>query len=278
MSNLGIDPAEFEELQIRVKNNKKYERLSSIFVGYAILLLLILLGVNPLAKLALGRDPYLWETVILMAPIVTCWVLVAYIAIKGVRKYSVSQNEWAIYYCQCTLHELRKYHITKSLELKKEYIENAIGNVKGLISTIEKRWGIGSFYLVRNTYEKPLTDLKQNFREKVIPLLKESENASTMKIEAIMMDFLAKLRSLNLEGINFVNQEMSTLPSPKTAAVDNRSTLEDQIKDMSNAHRTMTNLFFIFSLVAGCIVFYWLVTSYVGIIKEYAFAGVSPFS
>jgi hypothetical protein len=35
----------------------------------------------------------------------------------------------------------------------------------------------------------------------------------------------------------------------------------------------MANVFFVTSLTIGCVLFYYVVTSYVEIVKEYAFAG-----
>lgn len=127
---------DFEELEMRVMQSKKYEKRGDFLFQWWIIFLFVPIGYNLLSE-ALGRTQNFWEVWVVGLITFVPVIIGGYKSFKGFRKYIVRQDEWALFYCKSTLRWLNKKG--PSEELRKEYRRNAAKNMEELISAIEKK-------------------------------------------------------------------------------------------------------------------------------------------
>jgi len=260
---------DYGEIETRAGRFTRYERLSNFLTQFWALAFLIGLGISSLATTQLfGRQPQNWETYVSVGLVSVPWVLSAYIAGKKRRKYRVEDDEWAILYTNLIADNLKKRSNTRSLDLKKDYRKKAVKNAKDFHSCIKKRWKIGRFKLAKDYFGDSISELKKNIQYRVIPSLKDGDDESLKKINKIMRNFLVKSRSLDLKGINSINEEMSSrLDEIKTIR------FRDRLSTFFSTHTVAKHGLFISTLSIGSCVFYAIAVTYLGISKNYSFGG-----
>ncbi|MGD0979556.1 MAG: hypothetical protein ABR962_10515 [Candidatus Bathyarchaeia archaeon] len=255
-----------KELEGRVKKFLGYERKLHFFANY---LSWFVIPVSiPLVILSLlGYS----GTQVLPVIIITSsiWLLCAYLERKRAMTYVVQDNEWAIFYCHLIHESLEKRSKARTNELKREYQKEAAKYAEDFLSCINKRWTIGMFKLVRDSYAYPLNQLKKDLQYRIISKLKDGNEEELGKIEQVIYNFLQMSRNLKLEDIVSINTQMSSLPTtePKTLGVRSR------IKNYLNLHRIVKDAMMVSSFLVGCIISAYVLVTYVGISKDYAFGG-----
>lgn len=136
---------------------------------------------------------------------------------------------------------------------------------------MKKKWKIGSFYLAQS-YFKPVSELKENLRHKILPILKDGSDEKVALAKQILQDFLVYLMNLSIEGITKTNEEIST-QIKEVQILGAHPSFSEQVTEAINTHRLMVSIFFVTTVTVGCIFFFYAVTTYVGIAKEYVFGG-----
>ena len=260
---------DYEDLEMRVSQSKKHEKRLGFLVQYWYILLVTPIIYTWFSAQILNRTLSLWEPWALFSVVTALWILGVYKSIKGSRKYNVRQDEWALFYCKSTLRWLNKK--AQSEELRKEYRRNAVKSMEELISVIEKKWKIGSFYLAKNFF-KPIPELKENLRHKILPILKDGSDEMLAVAKQIIRDFLAYSMNLSIEGIIKTNEEIS-MKIKEVQTLGGHPSFSERVTELINTHRLMTGIFFVTTVTVGCIFFFYAMVTYVGIVKEYAFGG-----
>jgi uncharacterized paraquat-inducible protein A len=99
--------------------------------------------------------------------------------------------------------------------------------------------------------------------------LKDGNEEELGRVEQVIYNFLQLSRNLKLADIFSINSQMSSLPTtePKTLRVRNR------VKDYLNAHKIVKDAMMVSSFLVGCIVSAYMLVTYIGISRDYAFGG-----
>jgi len=258
---------DYGDLEKRVKKFKKYERIFNSLTGWWFIGLFLVPVGEYIIRYFFGRKAETWEQMIFIAIGMAIVIGFAYLTGKRMNKYRLEDNEWATFYTHSIINNLQKYSKTTNIELKKDHRKKAVENAKDFLSCIKKRWKIGSFKLAQNYFGKSLSELKKNIEYRVIPFLKDGDDNLLRKIEQVMRNFLAESRSLNLEGINSLNKQMSSgLPTAESMKVGFR----DRLLSFFGAHRILKHGVFALTVFVGCCVFYYTLVNYLQIVKEYA--------
>lgn len=275
MKRLKEENGEYEELETKVKRYRKYKSLQNLSVY-----LLVLFYVPPLLVIVVisqvfGVIPNILVFWIAVSGLVVLSFIGLRLSERGMKKYKLREDEWAIFYLQIILRELSKYRKTKNEDLRRGHRREALKGLNQFISAIESRWVVGPFYLAKNIFEKPISDLKENLRHRVAVILSEGTDEAIANVEQIMTNFLFEAKNLNLDGIQKINEQISTRLAVKEIQIlgQEHPSLSEQLTTYLNTHRVTTNVLFVVSLIIGCMFFYYAVTTYLGIVKEYSFAG-----
>jgi len=259
---------DYNELATRVAKFKKYERLFSFLTDYWFLAIIILLMFFAVFSIFFGRAPEAWEVWLAGILMGIVWVLPTHLAKRRVRRFKVEDDEWAIFYANSMVNNLKNYSETDNKYRKNDFKKKAVRNAKDFLSCIEKRWDIGSFKLAQNYFGEPLSELKKNLQYRVIPSLEGEDDKTSEKVEQIMRNFLMESRNLDIKGIKTINEQMSSrLNAIKSIGY------RDRLSSLFATHKVLKHGLVVLSFAVGCVVFYHAVVSYGEIPKEYAFTG-----
>jgi len=258
---------EYEELEIRVEKFLENERILGFLTSGASWMFFPIMipyfALDSFLDWTLGN----WEMWAVLVPINAIWFL-AVLKISGRKwKYKVEDNEWATFYSHLILEELEKRPRAKTNELKREYQKAAFKHAKDFLSCIRKRWKIGSFKLVQDSFRKPLDELKRNLEYRVISALKKGNEDELGRVEQIMRNFLHLSQNLKLEDILSLNEQISKLPTTEPLRIGFRN----RARDYLNVHKVLKNVLVVSTFLVVCCIFYYLVVTYIGIVKEVVF-------
>jgi len=258
---------EYEELETRAEKFLENKRIFGFLTSGASWMFLPIfipcIALNGFLRWTLGN----WEMWAVLVPINAIWFLAALKASRRVSKYRVEDNEWATLYSHLILEDLEKRSKAKTDGLKREYQKEASKHAKDFLSYIRKRWEIGSFKLVQDSFRKPLNELKKNLEYRIISRLKVGNDDELEKVEQIMRNFLHLSRNLKLEDIISLNEQMSKLPTTEPLRIGFRN----RARNYLNVHKVLKNALVVSTFLVACCVFYYLVVTYIGIAKEVVF-------
>lgn len=266
MAKLIHNSREYEELEIRAEKFLENERIVGFLTSGGSWM--VLGGFIPYFTLnvffhwAFGN----WEMWAVLVPINAIWFLSIFKISRRVSKYKVQDNEWATLYSHLILEKLEKRSKAKTDELEKEYQKEASKHAKDFLSCIRKRWKIGSFKLVQDSFRKPLDELKKNLEYRIISRLKVGNDDELETVEQIVRNFLHLSTNLKLEDILSLNEQMSKLPTTEPMKVGFRN----RARNYLNVHKVLKNVLVVSTFLVLCCVFYYLVVTYIGIAKEVA--------
>jgi len=266
-----ISSGEYDELETRAKNFRKYDRIVNFLTKYWLFAFVIAVTPSIVAENLFGREFESWEFPVFLGITVAVWLLCTFMLVKRGRKYRLEDDEWATFYTYSILNNLKKYSTTKNIEMKKHYRKKTVEDAKDFLSCINEKWKIGNFKLAQDYFGKPLSELKKNIKYRVIPSLKDEDDKSLDKVEQIMRNFLAQSRKFDLESLNTINEQMSS--RLEDAEGTNGIGLRDQLTNLFSAHKILKHGSFTITLGTACCIFYYMVVSYLGIQVEYAFTG-----
>ena len=267
MAKLIHNSREYEELEARAEKFLENERMLGFLTNYGsytffavIIPYFILYG---FFRWAFGN----WELWAVLVPIGAIWVLAVIKIARRVSKYRVEDNEWATLYSHLILEKLEKRTKAKTNELKREHQKEASKYAKEFLLCVRKRWKIGSFKLVQDSFRKPLDELKKNLEYRVVSRLKEGTEDELGRVEQIMRNFLHSSQNLKLEDILNLNEQMSKLATTEPLKIGFRN----RARNYLNVHKILKHVLVVSSFVFVCCAFYFLVVTYIGIQKEVVF-------
>ena len=259
----------YEELEFRAKKFLLYERILG-FLANGTTFIVAVFGItffvlNVMFNLSLSS----WEMWAAVIPVAAIWMLGVSRLAKRRRKYQLEDNEWATLYSYLILEELDRSK-TKKIELKRDYQRKALRYAKNFLSCIRKRWNIGSFKLVQDSFRKPLDELKKNLEYRIIPSLEEGKEEDIERVKQIMSFLLSVSGHLELNNIITLNREIVKIPSREPSDLVG---LRSRIANYLTAHRVLKNVVVLSTVAVACCVFYYFVVTYAEVAKEYAFTG-----
>jgi hypothetical protein len=260
---------EYEELETRVENLRANEQRLSVMSNTGIWLIFPVFLPYLLASSLLGLTSGNWQIWAILIPLSAFWLLATFRLARAVKKFKVEDNEWATFYSHLILENLELRTKSKTDELKKDYQMKATEYAKEFLSRVEKRWKIGSFKLVRDSFDKPLSEFKKNLRYRIVSRLKEGNEDELGRVEAMMRNLLYLSKNLKLEDLLTLNEQMSKLPTTESLKIG----FGDRMKNYFNAHKIMKDAVFVSTFLVVCSVFYYLAVTYIVITKEVAFGG-----
>lgn len=266
---LNHDSDEHEELEMRVKKLKTYETIFNALVSYWFLVITTYPLENYFARSFFHREPNDLEGWLSLFIGATLWLSITYVMFKKVRKYRLEDDEWARFYTYSILTNLEKYSKTNNIEMKRNYRKKAVKDAKDFVSLIEKKWKVGTFKLARDYCGRPLSEFKGNLHNRIVPNLKEGNDELLGKVEQIMRNFFSESKSLTMDSINKLNEQMRLRLEEKGIKPSHRESLMNFFR----IHRIVRHGFFVLTLTIGCSVFYYIAVGYLQIVKEYAFTG-----
>jgi hypothetical protein len=264
---------DYEELEMRATKFKMYERLLNFFGDFSSCFFFVIL-LPAITFIFFGWNPQNslsgWAGIVI---IMVIWFCVIYDLRKRKKKFKIENIEWATYYSYEILKNLEKGKRASTPELRKDYHKKAYKFSRDFLSCIKKRWTIGTFQLVKDQFEKPLSEFNMNFRTIIVPILEKGSQEKLDQVEQIITNLLAETSHLTVEGIVNINTQVSSRLKPKEVQILGKSSSNEKLVDFFHNHKMVANTFFIVSLIVGCALFYQGATIYMGIVKEYAFAG-----
>jgi len=262
---------EYDELEKRAKKFLKYERRLDLVKNYAYWIITFpSLIVFALAiKFFLNRDTQISDVIYFLGVIMAIIMVSSSIIGRKARKYRLDDDEWALFYTSSIVKNLLGYINTKNIDRKKDYQKSALKNAEDFLACIEKRWKIGSFKLAKEHFEKPLSELKDNIRNRLIPALKDGDNETLITVGKILSPFQRECTSLDLEKIKNLNQQLSCLSKTERIEVG----LRKRLSTFFSSHKIVKHGVFISILALACCIFYYISVSLIMIAKEYAFGG-----
>lgn len=198
-----------DEFEKQVKKYLRYEKmvaLNNVFIFMWLAIPLVLAYFT--AYLIRIELTTIWQL-----PLIGCGFIISYASVKllqrKLRKYHVEDDEWARFYTSSIYTNLKNYLETKSSGMKKEYRKKALKNTKDFLSCIEEKWKVGNFKPVKLYVGSSLADLKKNLCYRVIPAIKDGDDELFKKVSQIMSTFLFFSKTLSIENINKLNNQMS---------------------------------------------------------------------
>ncbi len=260
------ETTEMKELKKRADKFKKYERLIFFLTRYIIvgMVFAYLLDI-PLDIFFIGI-PSGWALLVSFAIVFLPWLLLTIVLIMRVKKYRLSDSEWARFYSYSITNNLELYFKSKNLGMKADYRKNALKKAKEFLSKIKEYWEVGNFDLAQEHFGKAVSKLKKNLREKVIPNLRTGNDEALGKIEQLMNNFFWE--PFSLESIGKLNDGLAKLSTTRwiTIRLGNRWRIFD-------THKILKHEVVISALAIFCFVFSYVMVVYVEIQKEYVFGG-----
>lgn len=271
------DSTDFADLKARIRTFNRYEKVFDFLTELWIIPFFLSLLMSSFWRPS--KEPLTNpETSISILAVFSVWISVAFIVGRKLKDIGLKDDEWATFYSISIIENLakyKKYKESENLGMQKRHRKKAYENAKDFLSCIEKRWKIGRFKLAKDIFEQPLLEFKKNIRYRVIPALKDGDHESLVKVEHIMIMF-NYLEGLSLETINTVNKTAISVNLPTTEGRE--AGFLNRLSNYLRTHKVAKDGLFVSLLIAGCCVFYYLLVTYVGIIKEYAITvGVAVF-
>ena len=195
------------------------------------------------------------------------WLLVFIKTGKKVNAYRVEDNEWATLYSHLILENLEKRSKARRESLKREYRKEAFKYAKKFLECIRKRWIIGSFKLVQDSFGKPLNEFKKNLQYRIIPILKDGNEEELEKVEHIIRNLLYKSKNLKLKDIVTLNEQMLKLPTTEPL----RMNFYNKIKNFLDVHKILKNVLVVLTFVVVSCAFYYFSVTHLEIAKDVVF-------
>lgn len=273
MTIIPEDPT-FDELEKRVKKYLKYDKILGNFILILLVLLFIPLFLCSLIASSIGvKLTETWQVLLIFSSFIVSYILFRW-AQNKTEQYKVGSDEWARYYTRSIYINLENYLHSKSSGMKKEYRKRALKNAKNFLLCVEERWKVGSFKPVRLYVGDSISNLKKNIRWRVIPAIKDGEDKLLGKVSRIMYNFLFFSKTLSIENINKLNDQMS---KKEGTILPNREPLKIGYLARGSlfmkTHRILKHYFVISGFAVICIVLGYIGVTHFSIAKEYAWTG-----
>jgi hypothetical protein len=126
-----------------------------------------------------------------------------------------------------------------------------------LSNTLQQRWRAGNIKPVRDFEKGCVKDFKTNLRYRILPALKEGDDALLKKLEIVMYDFLAYLYNPEISSLIKINERMAVLPNREPFRKGIISWLTLNFQNTSIRHIIALGI-----ISAGCFAFGYALVAY----------------
>jgi hypothetical protein len=262
-------PYDLKEIEETAKQYKKFERVGNFISFYGPFLVFIPYVIaffvgGIFFKVVLQEWEFLFFFFIGIGLIAT----IAYYLMLNMKKYSLNDQQWAIFYTTSIFNSLSKYFKKGNTDArKKDYRNNAVRTAKEFLARIKKKWVIGSFELVQEEFGDAISQLKSNLQWKIIPNLEHGQDELLSEILTMMHN--SSIQVLTLNSIKNFNEQMSKLPTQEIP----KSGISYRVSNFFVSHRFVKHGTFSFVILVVSVVFYYAVNTFMGISKDDAFLG-----
>ena len=199
----------YKKLQEKERRYRRYDRPASWTYMSFFLNPIIVLVVVLLVKVFFNFS----IEIFIVYGLVFGWYFVGYLIAHSLQKrarvYRLDGDEWVTFFTCSTLENMQNYSESKTSELKKEYRKKATRSAKELLSRLERYWTIGDFKLARTVFGDTLSELKDNFRKRVIPNLEKGDSQTIRRVGQVMYNFAQYVRYPTSEGLGDFNKTTS---------------------------------------------------------------------
>jgi len=199
----------YKKLQERERRYRRYRRVASWFLNSFLWSIAVALVIALFVIIVFKVS---FSVILLWLPIYAWWgiaFLLMRVFDKKAAMYSLDSDEWALFYTCSALENLSNYVESKTSGLKEEYRKNALRSSKRLLSSIEKRWTTGDFKLAKTIFGDTISELKDNFRKRVIPNLEKGDSQTIRRVGQVMYNFAQYVRCPTSEGLGDFNKTTS---------------------------------------------------------------------
>jgi len=202
------DDATYDELCVKVKKHLRYEGGGVPLTFFLIILMPILV----LWALAIFFNLHLDSNWIGLTAVGSVLLGFGYLAQtrRKLWQYPVDDSEWAIYYARPVyVNVVKSRSKTNSEGMRRDYRKKALQCARDLLLCMEQRWTVGEFKPIKEYEKGSVSELEENFRYRIIPAIKNGDNAVLEKVETIMFNFLHRAKTLHIEDIMWLNQRIA---------------------------------------------------------------------
>jgi hypothetical protein len=262
-------PKDIDEIEERVEEYKRYERVGGIAGGYFVLWYLLSITLYAVFRPIIFPTPF--SQFELLVPILVASViplLVMRFADKGMKKYHLEDDEWVTYYANSVFESLEDYAGSKNKELKKDSRKEALEKAERFLSYVKKRWSYGRFKLATDYFGDSIGEFKKNLQFRLIPSIEDGDDEMLTKTGRIMYNLL--WGNLSVDTIKRLNTQMvEILPNREPLKMGMRNRLSNFLI----VHKTMRDGLAVILSSAVAIAFYSLAIYFQWASRDYAFAG-----
>ena len=181
----------------------------------------------------------------------------------------MEDDEWLRFYSNLVITSLEDYIKTKDSDAKKECRKQALKNTKNLLSSIED-WNIGSSKLVKSYVQDSVSNLKTNFRYRIIPALENCNEEVLEKVNLMMKVINVKSKNLTIESINVMNTQISKMIDEQKPY---RIGYLSKCLRFIRYHKVFRHSLTVSVFTIICVALGYIGVSYIGITKEYGWIG-----
>lgn len=262
-------PKNIDEIEERVEEYKRYERMGNIagtgFPIWTTLSLILYILFRPRILPIPMMDFEL--SIPLFVGLGTPWLVIRF-ADKRRRKYHLEDDEWVAYYANLVVESLEDYAGSKNNELKKDLRKEALEEAEEFLSYVNRRWIYGRFKLATDYFGDSVREFRKNLQFRLIPNIENGDDEMLKKTGRIMYNLL--WGHLSLDTIKRLNTQMSEgLPSREPS----KKGLKNRLSNFLVVHKTIRDGLAIVSSSAVAVVFYNLAMYLQWASKDYVFGG-----
>ncbi|HML01919.1 MAG TPA: hypothetical protein VK487_00955 [Candidatus Bathyarchaeia archaeon] len=261
------NPFDFEDLENRVKQYEKWERRFEFLRAY--FALSVLIGfIPPLVATDVLATKNSLSFYVFLVVFPTIWLLVGRQSAKRMFKYSIDDEQWTRYYSNSIVKNLQKYSKEKNPEMKNEYRRNAQNKARDFLYRINKTWTIGTFKLSLEFFGDSISRFKDNVEYRLIPNIKQGDDKLLELISVIMSYLTIFSNKFDLRAINVVSKLLEKDLQPYRPT---KKGFRRQVSSFLGSHRIVQHSVFVLAVVIACVIFSYVVITYLHISTDYAF-------
>jgi hypothetical protein len=183
-------------------------------------------------------------------------------------KYSIDDEQWTRYYSNSIVKNLQKYSKEKNPEMKNEYRRNAQNKARDFLYRINKTWTIGTFKLSLEFFGDSISRFKDNVEYRLIPNIKQGDDKLLELISVIMSYLTIFSNKFDLRAINVVSKLLEKDLQPYRPT---KKGFRRQVSSFLGSHRIVQHSVFVLAVVIACVIFSYVVITYLHISTDYAF-------
>jgi hypothetical protein len=260
-----FDSMEIKDIINRIFKSKEYEAYHSFLSDPAYLLFFGLFAPAFLSIILLGTVSTVWVVIIVVLMI---WGISLQWVTKQKKKYRLDDDEYLAYYSFFIRNPLEESRKAKQ-SVRDDYNKKSVKLTKEFLRIIRERWTIGKFKLAKETFEKPLNDLLEGLKFRIIPSINANDEKQIETVKLAMIYLEEHSKNFQINNITEFNNIISSLPLRKQNLTGSYSNVGNWI----NSHKFAKGTIYMAIILLACGTFGYLSSAYFGIPNEYAYGG-----